>query len=72
MSSAAKAELVGLYIAAKEMIPLRHTLIEMGWIQPNTPLKTDNTTAVGVTNFATVSKRIKFIDMHAPVVAPLP
>ena len=30
MSSAAEADMTGLNIAAKEMVPLRHTLIEMG------------------------------------------
>jgi hypothetical protein len=33
-SSAAEAELAGLYICAKEMVPLRDSLVEMGWPQP--------------------------------------
>ena len=32
------------------MIPLRHTLIEMGWPQPQTPIQTENSTAVVFTN----------------------
>ena len=31
MSSAAEAELSGLFVCANTMIPLRNTLIEMGW-----------------------------------------
>jgi hypothetical protein len=38
MSSAAEAELGALYITAKELIPIRHTIIEMGWKQPITPI----------------------------------
>ena len=49
MSSAAKAELAGLLITAKVMVPHHHTLIEMGWPQPKSPLQTDNSTVVGVT-----------------------
>ena len=34
MASAAEAEMAALYITAKKMIPLRNTLIEIGWPQP--------------------------------------
>ena len=47
MASAAEAELAALFITAKKMIPLRHTLIEMGWPQPQTPVQTDNSTVWG-------------------------
>eukprot|EP00804_Cyclotella_cryptica_P009041 CCRYP_003144-RB/>CCRYP_003144-RB protein AED:0.42 eAED:0.43 QI:0/0/0/1/0/0/2/0/355 len=33
-SSAAESELAALFICAKEMVPLRQSLIEMGWPQP--------------------------------------
>ena len=36
MSSAAEAELSGLFICSKAMIPLRTTLIKMGWPHPLT------------------------------------
>ena len=49
MASAAEAEMAALYITAKTIIPLRNTLIEMGWPQPQTPIQTDNSTAVGFT-----------------------
>ena len=42
VSSAAEAEMTALFLAEKEMVPLRNTLIEMGWKQPPTPLQSDN------------------------------
>ena len=36
MTSAAEAELGALYITAQKMVPMRQTLIEMGWPQPPT------------------------------------
>ena len=56
MASAAEAEMAALYITARDMIPLRNTLIEMGWPQAKTPIQTDNSTAVVFTN-KTVSLR---------------
>ena len=55
MSSAAEAELAGLFICAKSMVPLRNTLTEMGWPQPKSPIQTDNSTAVRVTNKTTIN-----------------
>jgi len=37
MSSAAEAELAGLYICANEMIPLCQALVEMGWPSQDLP-----------------------------------
>ena len=34
MSSTTEAELAGLYICAKEMVPLLQALVEMRWTQP--------------------------------------
>ena len=48
MSSAAEAEIASLFTIAKEMIPLRQALTEMGWPQSATPIQCDNSTAVGV------------------------
>ena len=31
---AAEAEMTALFLMAKEVVPLRHTLTEMGWKQP--------------------------------------
>eukprot|EP00804_Cyclotella_cryptica_P000823 CCRYP_001070-RA/>CCRYP_001070-RA protein AED:0.36 eAED:0.36 QI:0/-1/0/1/-1/1/1/0/335 len=64
MSSAAEAELAGLFICAKEMIPLRQSLIEMGWPQPKSPIQTDNTTALGVANNTIIAKKMKSMDMR--------
>ena len=41
MDSAAEAEMAALYITAKKMIPLRNTIIEMGWPQPKLPTQTE-------------------------------
>ena len=59
MASAAEAEMSALFITAKKMIPLRNTLIEMGWPQPQTPIQTDNSTAVVFTNKTIVNKSTK-------------
>ena len=59
MSSAAEAELAGLLITAKSMAPMRQTLIKMGWPQPKYPIQTDNSTAVGVTNYTIVVRHMK-------------
>ena len=48
MSSAAESELAGIFICAKEMVPLFQTLMEMGWPQPKTPIQCNNSTAIGV------------------------
>jgi hypothetical protein len=70
MASAAKSELAALFVTAREMIPHTQTLIAMGWPQPKSPIQTDNSTAVGVTNKTIVPRRAKMIDMF--VVASLP
>ena len=63
MSSAAEAELSGLFICAKAMIPLRNTLIKMGWSQPPSPVQCDNSNATGATNKTIVNKMLKSMDM---------
>ena len=64
MSSAAEAELGALYINAREAIPMRTTLEEMGHPQPRTPIQTDNTTALGVVNNNIQARRTKAMDMR--------
>jgi hypothetical protein len=56
-SSAAESELTTLFICAKEMVPLRQSLIEMGWLQPQSPIQTDNTTALGLANKTIITKK---------------
>eukprot|EP00804_Cyclotella_cryptica_P017822 CCRYP_001229-RA/>CCRYP_001229-RA protein AED:0.18 eAED:0.18 QI:0/0/0/0.66/1/1/3/0/737 len=64
MSSAAESELAALFICAKEMVPLRQSLIEMGWPQPQSSIQTDNTTALGVANKTIIAKKMKSMDMR--------
>eukprot|EP00957_Ditylum_brightwellii_P199641 15219360-Ditylum_brightwellii.AAC.1 len=64
VASAAKAELGALFIDAQKILPLCQTLIKMGWLQPHTPIQTDNTTAVGVVNKTLVSNKLKSMDFH--------
>ena len=63
MASSAEAEMAALYITAKKMIPLLHTLIEMRWPQPQTPIQIDNSTAEGFTTKTIVNKATKSADM---------
>jgi hypothetical protein len=63
MASAAESELAALFVAMREMIPHRQTLIDMGWPQPKSPIQTDNSTAAGVTNNTIVPRRSKMMDM---------
>ncbi len=66
MSSAAEAECGGLYLNAKESVPMRNTLIELGHPQPpdGTPIRTDNSTADGIMNRTVKPKRSKSMDMR--------
>jgi hypothetical protein len=64
VSSAAEAELAGLFHNAKEACPIRICLEEMGHPQPATPIVTDNNTAAGIANDTIKQKRSKAIDMR--------
>ena len=63
MSSAAEAELAGLLICAKAMVPLRQSLTEMGWPQPQYPIQCDNSTAGGVSNATIIPRKTKSMDI---------
>jgi hypothetical protein len=63
MALAAETELAALFIAARKMVPHRQTLIDMGWLQPRSPIQTDNSTAVGVTSKTIVPKQSKIMDI---------
>ena len=63
MASAAEAEMAELYITAKNMVPLRNTLIEMGCPQTQMPIQTYKSTEVGFTNKTIVNKATKSADM---------
>eukprot|EP00804_Cyclotella_cryptica_P000211 CCRYP_016197-RE/>CCRYP_016197-RE protein AED:0.49 eAED:0.44 QI:0/-1/0/1/-1/0/1/0/142 len=64
MSSAAEAELGALYINARDTIPQRHLLNELGHPQPPTPIQIDNSTALGVVTNIIQPKRTKAMDMR--------
>ena len=64
MSSAAEAEMGGLFINAKKAVPIRRTLEELGHKQPPTPIQTDNSTACGVINNEIQPKATKAMDMR--------
>ena len=48
-----------LFLTEKEMVPVRHTLTEMGWHHPPSPIQCDNSTAVGITNSTVVPRKSK-------------
>ncbi len=64
MSSATEAELAGLYIMARKAIYIRIILEELGYIQPPTPLQTDNAMADGVINGKVHPEQTKAMDMR--------
>jgi hypothetical protein len=64
LSSAAEAELGGLFYNGKEAVPERITLEELGHTQPPTPIVTDNSTATGIANDCVKQKRSKAMDMR--------
>jgi hypothetical protein len=64
MALAAEAELAALFIATRKMVPHQQTLIDTGWPQPQSPIQTDNSTAIGVTNKTIVSKQSNMMDMR--------
>ena len=46
------------------MVPLRHMLTEMGWKRPISPLQSENTTAVGITNCTLIPRKSKSWDLR--------
>ena len=63
ISSAAYAELGGLYINAKFAAPVWQTLKEMGHPRPPAPIQTDELTAFGVIANKIIPKFIKAMDV---------
>eukprot|EP00957_Ditylum_brightwellii_P188148 14323719-Ditylum_brightwellii.AAC.1 len=56
VASASEAELAALFYNAREVVPLRIMLEEMGHPQPKKPLITDNNTAHGLTQGTMIPK----------------
>ena len=63
MSSAVEAELAAIFLTSKDMLPLHQTLVEMEWTQGQSPIQTDNSTAMGVTNNNISQKRTNSTEM---------
>jgi Reverse transcriptase (RNA-dependent DNA polymerase) len=64
VSSAAEAELAGIFHNCKEACALRTMLEEMGHPQPPTMVVTDNSTAAGIANDSVKQKQSKAMDMR--------
>ena len=64
MTSAAEAELGGLFINARESVHIRKILEAMGHAQPRTPIQTDNSTAEGIINNKILPSATKAMDMR--------
>jgi hypothetical protein len=64
VSSAAEADLAGLFTNAKEGTKLRNTLQDMGWPQVPTEITTDNITANGICDNSIKQQKSKAMDMR--------
>ena len=65
-SSAEDTEIAGTYHMGQRVVPLRHTLMELGHTQPpsGTPMKTDNSVAKGFANGTIRQRKTKAMDMR--------
>ena len=64
MSSTQESETGGCYINAKDLLPIRHTAIEMGHSQGPTPLQLENKCAHGILTGVIKQKQSKGMDMQ--------
>ena len=64
MSLAPEAEIAAAFLTAKDAMPIRIALTEIGHEQLATPLHTDNSTAHGFLNETIKQKRTNKIDMR--------
>jgi hypothetical protein len=64
MASATEAELSAVFHNARDCVPLRLALAEMGHPQAATPIQTDNACAAGIANETVKQRRSKAIDMR--------
>ena len=63
VSSAAETETAGVFYNAETAIPIRHMLKQLGYPQPPTPIKTDNSTANGFIHNNIHQKKLKSWDI---------
>ena len=64
VASVAEAELAGGFQAAQGVVHSRRMLHDLGYPQPPTLLRMDNTVAIGIANDSINAKRSKSIDMR--------
>ena len=64
VASTTKAEVGGLFHNGQTAVPLRITLHELGFAQPPTPIKIDNSAAKGIVTATVRQKRYKAMDME--------
>ena len=64
VASAAEAELAGGFRVAQDAVQFRRTLHELGYPQPTTLLRMDNTVAISLTEGTINPKRSKAMDMR--------
>ena len=64
MSSAAEAEVGAMFLNAREAIPIRKRLENMGHPQPPTPMTFDNCTAIGVVDTTMKQRQSKVFDKN--------
>jgi hypothetical protein len=64
VASAAESQVGACFQNAQSGAPLRVTLTELGHIQPDTPLHTDNSTAFGILYETIKQKTSKAMDMR--------
>jgi hypothetical protein len=63
-AAASEAEMAGVFHNARDGVPIRTTLEELGWKQDPTLIDTDNSTAEGFSNDTIKQRRSKAIDMR--------
>ena len=64
LTSAAEAELAVLFNNGQEAAIIRQILLEMGHLQPPTPVKTDNSTTDGIANRSVISRKTRLMDIR--------
>jgi hypothetical protein len=64
MSSAQEAETGAGFLNAKDAIPIRNTLQELGHSQPATPIQFDNKVATGIITDTVTQRKSKSMDMR--------
>ena len=63
MASANEAETGAIFLNGQQDVPIRTSLIEMGHLQPPTPIKTYSTTSHGILTGNMIRKRSKAFDI---------